>query len=117
MALARLIVFATNYWRGDYDSDQLTIPQSLKPPKKHASPITKEAWNEHEEAVRIANAILAYNGLYPLQPLEKLTEGGDAPLGWRADDGHGDLGLNADCRVPWYEVGSEYIDIPKFPSI
>ena len=117
MSLARLIVFATNYWRGDYDSDQVTIPQSLKPPKKHASQTTKEAWNEHEEAVRIANAILAYNGLYPLRPIEKLTGGEDVPLGWRVVDGQECLGLNADDIVPWNEVGSEYIDIPKFPSI
>ena len=115
MALARLIVFAANYWRGDYDSDQLTIPQSLKPPKKHAPQIMKEAWNEHEEAVRIANAILDYNGLYPLRPLEKLTGDGGVPLGWRVDKA--DIGNDADSSVPWFDAGSEYIYIPKFPPI
>ena len=51
MALARLVLFAKTYWKGDYDSDQLHIPATLKPPKKHASDAAKEAWNENEEAV------------------------------------------------------------------
>lgn len=116
MALARLVVFATDYWRGDYDSDQLTIPPSLKPPKKHAPQPMKEAWNEHEEAVRIANAILSYNGLYPLKPIQKFTGDGDEPLGWSIDESASVLAQNG-SGIPWFEVGDDYIDIPRFPAI
>ena len=116
MALARLIVFATNYWRGDYDSDQVNIPPSLRPPKKHASKPMKEAWNEHEEAVRIANAILAYNGIHPLRPLEKLTGEEGVHIGWRTDEGGRGKEDQVDYSIPWYDAGSDYIEIPRFPS-
>ena len=116
MALARLIVFATDYWRGEYDSDQLTIPPSLKQPKKHASQPMKEAWNEQEEAVRIANAILAYNDLYPLKPLKKFMDDEGEPLGWRIDN-RAETGNETGCETPWFDVGSDYIDIPLFPPL
>ena len=114
MALARLVLFAKNYWKGDYDSDQVHIPATLKPPKKHASDAAKEAWNEHEEACRIARAILAYNDIVDPKPLELLKTEEGVPTGWRTRDG----GDNSDDgSTDWRDVGSETIYIPEFPRM
>ena len=114
MALARLVVFAKNYWKGDYDSDQVHIPAALKPPKKHASDAAKEAWNENEEAGRIAHAILAYNGIVDLKPLELLKTDEGELAGWRTRDGKDD---SDDGSTDWRDVGSETISIPEFPRM
>ena len=106
MALCRLVMFARDYWRGDYDSDQVRIPDSLKPPKRHASVAEKESWNEHEEAVRIARAILAYNDINHLEPVQRLHDVDNLPIGWN---------VVGDEGIQWADTGSEYIFIPKFP--
>lgn len=108
MALARLVIFARDYWRGDYDSDQTRIPDSLKPPKKHTSIVEREAWNEHEEAARIARAILEYNNIDHIDSIRRLRDDDKLPIGWQVV---GDEGLE------WADAGSEYIFIPQFPRI
>ena len=114
MALARLVLFAKNYWKGDYDSDKVHIPATLKPPKKHASDAAKEAWNEHEEACRIARAILSYNDIVDPKPLELLKSEEGVPIGWRTRDG----GNNSDDgSTDWRDVGSETLYIPEFPRM
>lgn len=112
MALARLVVFAKQYWRGDYDSDQVNIPASLKGPKKGASDASKEAWNEHKEASRIAYAILEYNGIRDLNPLQILKDIDGSPVGWKVGDS-----AEGASGESWSDVGSEYIYIPQFPRV
>lgn len=112
MALVRLVVFSKQYWRGDYDSDQVNIPASLKTPKKHASDAIKEAWNEHEEAIRIAYAILEYNGIRDIKPLRILKDIDGSPVGWKVDES-----AERASEETRSEVGSEYIYIPRFPRV
>ena len=114
MALARLVLFAKTYWKGDYDSDQVYIPASLKPPKKHASDAAKEAWNETEEACRIARAILAYNDIADLKPLELLKTDEGILTGWKTRDGKDSSDGGS---TDWQDVGSETIFIPEFPRM
>ena len=114
MSLARLVVFAKNYWQGDYDSDQVHIPATLKPPKKHSSDAMKESWNEHEEAVRIARAILAYNDIDNPKPLEVLKTKEGVPIGWRTGD---ESSSTDDGSTEWFDVGSETIFLPEFPRM
>ena len=114
MSLARLVIFAKNYWQGDYDSDQVYIPATLKPPKKHSSDAAKESWNEHEEAVRIARAILAYNGIDDPKPLEVLKNDEGVPVGWRTGE---EGGSTDDGSTEWFDVGPETIFIPEFPRM
>ena len=108
IALSRLIIFAKDYWRGDYDSDQLHIPASLKPPKKHASIAEKESWNEHEEAIRIARAILEYNDIRQIESVRRARDDANVVIGWH---------IPGDEEIGWSDAGSDYILIPQFPRI
>ncbi|KAI0086701.1 hypothetical protein BDY19DRAFT_995711 [Irpex rosettiformis] len=109
IALARLIIHAKQYWRGDYElNDETKLPIALKTPPKNVNTFKKEAWNEHLEAINIANAILRWNGIENLKSLDNVVDRNKEVIGFGSRD------MN---NLAWYETGNEMILIPKFPQL
>ena len=84
-------MFADQYWRGDYERrSESDIPPALKPSAKNHSKQQKESRNEHDEAIAIAHAILKYNGIHDLRPLQDIVDKEGNVVGWetREEDGH-----------------------------
>lgn len=115
MAHARQLIHAEEYWRGDFErKESESAPQGVKGVSKNAPHYLKESRNEIDEGIRIAKAIMAHHGLstgkipvrYKVVQGQKEME----PVSWTIPDGKG--GSMTDNA--WYEVGEEYIEIPKF---
>ncbi|KAI0082939.1 hypothetical protein BDY19DRAFT_999052 [Irpex rosettiformis] len=121
ISLARLVIHADHYWRGDYDQeDDTDIPSFLKNvPENSFESETKETWNERVEAVKIAKAILDWNGIRTLNPLDDIVDINGEPLGWEevgeeTNEEREEIG-EAKGQTAWFDVGNEYLYIPKFP--
>ncbi|KAI0085722.1 hypothetical protein BDY19DRAFT_908924 [Irpex rosettiformis] len=113
MSLARLIIHADQYWRGDYElNDETKIPKPLKRPFRNADLSQKEAWNEHSEATNIAKAILRWNGIEELEPMKNIINQKKEALGFILQYAN-----NEERNIAWYEAGSDVIQIPQFPRL
>ncbi|KAI0083681.1 hypothetical protein BDY19DRAFT_998365 [Irpex rosettiformis] len=112
MSLARLIVYADQYWRGDYElNDESKLPFTLKAPSKRAERSQMEAWNERVEAANIAKAILRWNGIEDLKPLIDIDGQSHDALGFIVEY------TDVEENISWSETGSDVLYIPKFPQL
>ena len=122
VALARMVLYPEDYWRGDYERKTETdVPPAVKPRAKNAPFTLKESQNEVEEAARIAKAILAYNNLAPPEKVDVTYDENGLPVSWSIPEckplsscstsGDRSQGVKQEA---WYEVGDEYINVPEF---